>query len=167
VDGVSTTAFTNVDAVRTRGVTLAYQQANTWLSGLDVSGSATYADPRVIKDTVAQQANPSVNYAGKVYPGVPKWRATGVMTYHPSDKWALTLAARYSGHQAYTLENTESTTDLYGANSSFFVVDVRASWQVREGLRLALGVDNLNNEAYYAYHPMPQRTIHAELKASF
>ena len=30
-----------------------------------------------------------------------------------------------------------------------------------------IGVDNLNNETYYAYHPMPMRTLHAELQAKF
>ena len=43
----------------------------------------------------------------------------------------------------------------------------RATWSATKDIKLAIGVDNLNNETYYAYHPMPMRTLHAELQAKF
>ena len=98
---------------------------------------------------------------------MPDWRATWVGTYHPSDKWAWTLAARYSGDQANQLDNLDINRSTYTSNSSFLVLDTRVTWSATKEIKLAFGVDNLNNETYYAYHPMPMRTLHAELQAKF
>jgi iron complex outermembrane receptor protein len=32
---------------------------------------------------------------------------------------------------------------------------------------MALGIDNLNNEKYFLYHPFPQRTWVADVKFTF
>lgn len=155
------TTITNVDHVRTNGLTFAFQHTNVGIRGLDMNGSVTYARARTIKNSLAPTTE------GKVYPGVPDWRATWVGTYHPSDKWTWTLAARYSGYQAYQLDNLDINRNTYGANSSFMVLDTRVTWSATKDIKLAFGVDNLNNETYYAYHPMPMRTLHAELQAKF
>lgn len=162
IDGVpDITTITNVDHVRTNGLTLAFQNTDVGIKGLDMTGSLTYARARTIKNSLAPATE------GKVYPGVPDWRATWVGTYHPSDKWAWTLAARYSGNQAYQLDNLDINRNTYGSNSSYVVLDTRVTWSATKEIKLAFGVDNLNNETYYAYHPMPMRTIHVELQAKF
>jgi len=43
-------------------------------------------------------------------------------------------------------------------------VDVRARYQIDKHHSLAFGVDNLNNDKYWNFHPYPQRTFVAELK---
>lgn len=161
VSGTTVTAIENIDKVRTYGATLAYQQTDVGISGLDINGSVIYAHARTIKDI----ANPG--YEGKVFPGVPDWRATLVTTYHPNDRIAYTLAARYSGDQYKQLNNSDIYHDVYTANSPYFVVDARLTYKVDRHLRGAVGVDNLTDDHYYAYHPMPQRTYHAELKYDF
>jgi iron complex outermembrane receptor protein len=161
VDGVSVSAITNVDHVRTNGLTFAFQHTDVLIKGLDMNGSVTYARARTIKNSLVPATE------GKVYPGVPDWRATWVGTYRPSDKWAWTLAARYSGDQANQLDNLDVNRSTYTSNSSFLVLDTRVTWSATKDIKLALGVDNLNNETYYAYHPMPMRTVHAELQAKF
>lgn len=161
VDGSSVTAITNIDHVRTNGLTWALQQTDVGIKGLDMNASVTYARARIIKNSVAPATE------GKVYPGVPDWRATWVGTYRPSDKWAITLAARYSGDQANRTDNLDINRDTYTANSAYLVVDTRVTWSIDNHVKLALGVDNLNNKTYYAYHPMPMRTVHAELQARF
>jgi iron complex outermembrane receptor protein len=153
-------AATNIDHVLTQGATLAYQKVNAIIRGLDMTGSLTYAKSRIHANSV----DPSV--VGNVFPGVPDWRATVVGTYHASSRLSYTLAARYSGYQANQLNNKDVDQNVYGANSKFFVVDARVNWRIGENWRISAGIDNLNNEAYYAFHPMPQRTFHLELKAS-
>ncbi len=162
VDGApDITTITNVDHVRTNGLTFAFQHTDVGIKGLDMTGSVTYARARTIKNSLAPATE------GKGYPGVPDWRATWVGTYHPSDKWAWTLAARYSGNQAYQLDNLDINRNTYGSNSRYVVLDTRVTWSATKDIKLAIGVDNLNNETYYAYHPMPMRTLHAELQAKF
>ncbi len=161
VDSTTVTAYSNVDHVRTRGLTLAYQQRDAVVRGLDLTGSVTYARARTVSNATTPAAE------GKVYPGIPNWRATVVGTYHPTERSALTLAARYSGRQYNTLDNSDVNPDTYGANSRFLVVDARASVRLTDTVKAAFGVDNLFNRKYYAYHPMPNRTFHAELGVDF
>jgi len=49
--------------------------------------------------------------------------------------------------------------------SSFFVVDLRVRWQIDKQWSAAFGIDNANNDKYWNFHPYPQRTYVAELKA--
>ena len=44
---------------------------------------------------------------GKRVPYVPDWRARLGVTYRPNENWAFTVAARYSGKQYSTLDNTD------------------------------------------------------------
>lgn len=161
VNGVTMTAIQNIDRVRTRGITAAYQQKDVGVRGFDLTGSLTYANARTLENA----ANRS--YEGKVFPGVPDWRATVVGSYRPSDKVSYAVGARYSGYQAYAPDNSDINQGIYGANSRFLVVDARVTYKLEKNMSAAIGIDNLTNQAYYAYHPMPQRTVHAELKYTF
>jgi iron complex outermembrane receptor protein len=87
-----------------------------------------------------------------------------VATYHANESLSFTAAARYSGRQFNTLDNTDPNGFAYTGTSSFFVADLRARWQFAKDWSAALGVDNLNNKTYWAFHPYPQRTIVAELR---
>jgi iron complex outermembrane receptor protein len=48
--------------------------------------------------------------------------------------------------------------------SKYFTVDARALYKVDAQTTLAIGIDNLNNNRYWNFHPYPQRTLHAEIK---
>lgn len=160
VDGTTVTAYSNVDHVLTKGLTLAYQQAGV-LPGLDLTGSLTYAHATTLADAVTPAA------VGKVYPGIPNWRATLVGTFHPSERSTVSLAGRYAGRQYNSLDNSDVNPDTYGANSRFLVIDARATWKFSDSVKGAFGIDNLFNRKYYAYHPMPNRTLHAEVGVDF
>ena len=45
--------------------------------------------------------------------------------------------------------------------------NVRARWQINPQWVAAFGIDNLNNDKYWNFHPYPQRSYKAELKAHF
>ena len=164
-DGLFTQALTptvntvqNVDHLRTKGLELAYQANDVGLAGLDLMSSLTYADSKIVKN----DNNPAS--VGKWQPRVPRWRANFLSTYKADDKWTFTFGARYSGQQYGQLDNSDTNGETYTGVSSFFVTDVRVRHQVAKQWIASVGIDNLNNAKYWAFHPYPQRTLIADLK---
>jgi len=155
------TNIQNIGKIRSRGAEVAYQGQDIAWRGLDVSGSVTYVDSVVLKN---DQFPASV---GKKQVRVPDWRATAVATYHQNARLSYTLAARYSGRQYNTLDNTDSNPDTYGGTSRFFVVDAKVNYTLAKHATVSVGVNNLNNYRYYAYHPYPQRTVFATLRFDY
>ena len=49
-------------------------------------------------------------------------------------------------------------------SSRYFTTDLRLRYQVPWQWTAAFGVDNLNNDKYWNFHPYPQRTYVAELR---
>ena len=147
-----------MDHIRTKGLELAYQANDVVLAGLDLMSSLTYADPKIVKN----DKNPAS--VGKWQPRVPKWRANLLTTYKPDNKWTFTFGARYSGKQYGQLDNSDTNSETYTGVSSYFVTDVRVRYQVAKQWVASVGIDNLNNAKYWAFHPYPQRTVIAEMK---
>ncbi len=156
------TNIQNIDRIRTVGLELAYSAsdvATTWgLRGLDLSSSLTYADAKI----VANAQNPAS--VGKRAPRVPDWRASFVATYKPTESWSSTFGLRYSGTQYSQLDNSDTNGMTYQGVSSFLVADVRARYRIAKQWTASVGIDNLKNAKYWAFHPYTQRTFVAELK---
>ena len=148
----------NVGRIDTRGFELAYGATDVHWAGLDLNASLTWTDSRIERN---DNFPPSV---GKRQPRIPEWRATGVASYRVNDKLALTLAARYSGDQFSTLDNSDPNGFAYQGASKYFTVDLRVTYRLNAQWSVALGIDNLNNYQYWNFHPYPQRTFLAELK---
>ncbi|MGJ9417665.1 TonB-dependent receptor [Massilia sp. CMS3.1] len=148
----------NVGRIDTKGVELAYGASDVRWAGLDLNASLTWTDSRIERN-----ANFPVS-VGKRQPRIPEWRATGVASYRVSDKLALTLAARYSGDQFSTLDNSDPNGFAYQGASKYFTADLRATYRLNAQWSVAVGIDNLNNYRYWNFHPYPQRTFLAELK---
>ena len=83
---------------------------------------------------------------------------------HAGRHFRSIVAARYSGRQYRTLNNSDVNGDTFQGVTPFFTVDFRARCQLRKNLSAAFGVDNLNNDKYWNFHPYPQRSYSAELK---
>ncbi len=158
VPGTTTSRVQNVDKIRTLGLELAYSGQSVGMLGLDLGGSLTYADSKI----VANAANPAS--VGQWQPRVPRWRATAYATYQPDDRWAFTVAARYSGRQYSTLDNSDVNAFAYFGASKYFTVDLRARYKLTRQLSAAFGIDNANNYQYWNFHPYPQRTYTASLR---
>ena len=148
----------NVDRIRTNGVELAYQKEQVWWPGLALQGSLTYADSVI---TANRNLPASV---GKHQPRVPLWRATALASYQIAPAWSTSVGVRYSGRQFSALDNSDTNADTYMGVSDYLVVDVRLRYRIDQHVSAALGVDNLNNARYWAFHPYPQRTVLAELR---
>ena len=130
--------------------------------GLSLQGSLTHADSR----TVANSGFVAVpgDTIGKWQPRVPRWRATALAVWQATPQLSASLGARYSGPQFSTLDNSDPNGLAYQGASKYFTTDLRLRWQFDRQWQVAVGVDNLNNDQYWNFHPYPQRTWTAELK---
>ncbi len=152
----------NVGRIRTRGLELALSGTDVFLGGLDLSGSATYTDS-VIKENDGFVAAPG-DTIGKRQPNIPTWRATALASYRFDAALSTTLGVRYSGAQYRTLNNADVNGFTYQGVSKYITADLRVHYRVTRQWSAAIGIDNLNNYAYWNFHPYPQRSYSAELK---
>jgi iron complex outermembrane receptor protein len=152
------TRIQNVDAIRTHGIETAYRGSDVFVQGLDLGASATWTDSRITRDDRFPAA------VGHWQPRVPQWRASVVATWHASPKWTHTLGARWSGRQYSTLDNSDPNGFAYQGASRYITADWRTVYRVDAHWTVAAGIDNLNNQQYWNFHPYPQRTYSLELK---
>jgi iron complex outermembrane recepter protein len=166
-----TTVISNVDAIRMQGVELSADKDNVLIKRLQVFGSITYVDSRILSDPSWAGVNPltgaPTSVVGKRVPFVPDWRAKFGATYRPNDSWAYTVAARYSGKQYSTLDNTDIIPHVFGAFDNFFVVDAKVHYNATRNFSFDFGIDNLFNEQYFLFHPFPGRTFVVAGKYTF
>ena len=162
IPGSTTTSrVQNVDEVRTDGIELAYNGSGVFVRKLDLQGSLTYADSRIV-------SNPALPASeGKVQPRVPVWRATALASYRFDEQQSGSLGVRYSGQQYAQLDNSDVNGDAYTGASAYLVVDVRYRYRLAPRTVASLGVDNLTDRTYWNFHPYPQRTWVADLKHNF
>ena len=167
IGGTTPLSFvTNVDEIRNTGVELDAQKDNVLVHGLDFFGNVTYVNSEILSDP-SFASTTGTTADGKRVPNIPEWRATIGTTYHPDDRWALTAAMRYSGQQYSTLDNSDTTNGVFGAFDSFLVVDLHAQYKVNDHFFVDAGIDNVNNEKYFLFHPFPQRTYTASVRVQF
>lgn len=148
----------NVDRIETKGLELAYAAVDVGVRGLDLNASTTWTDSKIERNDKFPAS------VGKWQPRIPEWRATGQATWRANDRLAATLAARYSGRQYSTLDNSDPNGFAYQGASKYFTTDLRVTYKIDRQWSMAVGIDNLNNYQYWNFHPYPQRTYVAELK---
>lgn len=157
----SITNIQNVDKIRTNGLEIAYQASDVGIIGLDLAASVTYADSKIVRN------DKFVKSVGKWQPRVPNWRANFVASYRHNDQLSTTFAVRYSGRQYGTLDNSDINEFTYTGVSRFVVADLRVRYKIDQQWSAAIGIDNLNNKKYWAFHPYTQRSVVAELKFDY
>ncbi|MFZ6675650.1 TonB-dependent receptor [Undibacterium sp. Xuan67W] len=155
------TNIQNVDEIHTSGLEIAYQESDFFTRGLDVAASLTYADSTITKNDKFQAS------VGKWQPRVPQWRANIVVSYKPTEQLTTSLGVRYSGKQYSSLDNSDTNAFTYFGFSSFLVADVRVRYQIARQWSASIGIDNINNKKYWAFHPYTQRSVVGELKFDF
>jgi iron complex outermembrane receptor protein len=146
----------NIRRTRTSGAELVVEKRNL-LPRLDLSGSLTYADPKIMSDPVFPAAE------GKLIPQVPRRKATLVATWRPTDRLSLTGAARYSSRMFGTIDNSDGVGHTYQGFEGYFVADVRAMYALNPRWSIAAGVENLTDKRYFLFHAFPGRTFTVEL----
>ncbi|MDT9001401.1 TonB-dependent receptor [Paucibacter sp. APW11] len=152
----------NIGRIRTIGLELAYQSSDVLLKGLDLQGSLTYADSKILaNDGFVSTPGDTI---GKQQPRVPKWRASAMLSYALSPSLSASYGLRYSGNQWGTLNNSDPNGFAYQGFSKFFSTDLRVVWKAAKQWTVAAGIDNLNNYQFWNFHPYPQRSFNAELR---
>jgi len=154
------TNIQNVDEIFTKGLEVAFQSGGFLNDRLDLSAAVTYAHS-IIEENTNFPAS-----VGKWQPRVPDWRVNAAATYRFGQQWTLSLGGRYSGTQYNTLDNSDVNGYTYTGTSAFIVYDARARYE-SEKFTASLGLDNIGNEEYWAFHPYPRRTLMAELGVRF
>ena len=166
LNGILTNTWQNVGLIRNRGVELAGELKDVAFKGFDLAGSVTYVDSKIISNPGFQSSFGSYSQ-GMWAPYVPQWRGTLTATYRPDDKWSLFAGARWQGWMYSTLDNSDYIHGVYGSFDPFFVIDLKARVQFTDNAALEFGIDNVNDYKYFLFHPFPNRTFVASLKAKF
>jgi iron complex outermembrane receptor protein len=156
--GATVNTVQNVGRIRTNGLEVSAQADDVGVKGLDLTGSLTYADS-IITENAGFPAS-----EGKWQPRVPRWRATMLATWKANDHWTATLGGRYSGRQYGTLDNSDPNGEAYMGVSDYLVFDARVRYRFGRHWSAAVGVDNLGDRTYWAFHPYTQRTVVAEVR---
>ena len=151
----------NIDRVRTRGLELSASVNDAFVRGLDLSGNVTFARSVILENG----NNPAT--VGNRWVRVPRVRANLVVSYRPDANWLTSIAMRHAGRQYNQLDNSDINPDTYGGTSSYTVWDAKARYRITRQIEASIGVNNLLNRKYYAFHPYPGRSLIGELHASF
>ncbi len=162
-----TTTIGNVDAIRMQGVELSADKNNVAVRGLQLFGSVTWVDSRILSDPTFVSTIGGTTAVGKRVPNVPEWRAKAGVTYRPNDSWAYTIAARYTGKQYATLDNTDTFQHVYQAFDPFLVFDMKVHYVATKNFSFDFGIDNVFNAQYFLFHPFPGRTFVVAGKYTF
>ena len=128
------------------------------VKGLQLGGWITYLDAR----TRADAAFPAA--VGKNLPQLPHLRGAATATWTPTPALAVTVAGRYSGRSFGTIDDSDPHANTYMGFGAFFVMDVHARYRFTPHVSGEVGVDNLNDRAYFEYHPFTRRTVIGSLK---
>ncbi len=164
-DGTTLTGPQNVGRVLTRGAEFALQQREFLVPALALDFNASYTNA-VIKENAPILVNGGLtNTVGKQFPRIPHWQVKGILTWRATKALSLSAAARYSSYQYNTLENSDPYGG-YGGTDAFFVVDLKAAYRFGGHFTASLGVDNVTDDRYHVFHPMPARTWFAEINWS-
>jgi len=151
----------NVDRVAGNGIEIVGDKSDFLIKNLQISGWVTYVKASVDKDIVFPAA------VGKDIPQLPRLRGSVVLTYTPTPQLDLSVAARYSDASFGTIDNSDFNHNTFQGFDGFTVVDVHARYKIDQNWTASLGINNLNNERYFLFHPFTQRTVIADLKYSF
>lgn len=155
--GVAYTSNQNIDLVRQLGAEAIVEAKDAFINGLDVDVNLAYIDA-VIAENRALPAS-----VGNQFPRIPYWRANGSIRYALNDQWRASAGFRYNTEPKSNLEGTQ-VGDTFGYASEQFVLDTKLTWIPAEHREISFGIDNINNDSAWAFHPFPQRTFMIEAR---
>ena len=172
------TFISNVGEIDTYGVELSGEKSDALIKGLDLLGNLTWVDSRIEENAAADAAaaalgptatnpNAAVPSTGKHQPRLPTWRANAVVTYRANENFSATVNVRYSSGQFGQLNNTDTNGFAYTGLTSYLVADVMAKYRITKQWTAIAGINNVNNDKYWIFHPFPQRTYFAQLRFNY
>ncbi len=157
--GVKRTSFVNIERVRQTGVELIVETYGWLLNGLNLDFNIAYIDDTILRNSILPVSE------GHQFPRIPYWRINSQARYDLAQDWRLSGGVRYASRPNTNLEGTQRG-DTFGYASEQLIADMRVSWQANTTTELSFGIDNINNDKAWAFHPFNQRTYLLELKWS-
>lgn len=148
-------SYQNIDRTVSTGLSISGQWQEIGQTPLSLSANLAYTRPKIEQNTHVP------NSEGKDLPRIPRWRGNLTTSYALHPLWQVSSALRYSSDPYDTLENTDGGLQGYGYTDEFLVWDAKLSFHQGQW-SLAAGINNINDEIYYAYHPYPGRTFFME-----
>lgn len=156
-NGIVTTSFKNIDKVRQYGAELIVEATDVLIPGLDVDVNLAWIDARTVRNDALPVSE------GERFPRIPEWRVNGNIRYAISDTVKASVGLRYASRPNTDLAGTQRG-DTYGYTSELLIIDLRLTWDITGHVQASIGIDNVNNDKAWVFHPYPQRTGVVELK---
>ena len=177
-NGTTSSFNSNIGQTDTYGLELAGNANDVFINKLNFYASGTWADSHITQNAASDAAaaasansaaNPYVTLpsTGMLTPKIPIWRSTFTISYSPLKDLTTSVSGRYSSAVYSQLNNSDHTTNTYTGISSYFVVDTKVNYAITKQWSINAGIDNINNQNYWIYHPFPQRTYVAQLKFNY
>ena len=174
-NGAVATQNYNVGQTDTYGLEFSGEAKDVLIDTLNLYGSATWTDARITDNSAADRAiamqalsasNPGQNWptTGAMLPRIPTYRATWTVSYQPVKNLTTSVSGRYMKATFSQPNNSDINHATYIGNSDMFVVDLKANYKFDQHWSLNAGIDNVNNQLYWVYHPFPMRTYVAQIK---
>ena len=155
--GSTVTTIQNVGRMRTRGLELSGQWRRM--------RTARALRQRHLRSFAHRRERQLSGQRRPVAAARARWRATALASWRPRDRLSATFGARYSGQQYSQLDNSDPHGAAYTGTSHYLVYDTRLRMNFGRWTA-SLGIDNLGNERYWAFHPYSRRTYNAEIAAN-
>lgn len=155
-DGTSFSGTENIGRIRTRGGEVAYDRKKFLIDSIDASVSVSYTSAKILENAGLPSS------VGRQVPRIPYWQTRASLTWRARSWLAFYGQLRTSSHQFNTLDNSDPFGG-YGGADKYTVVDLKATATLRKNVSTSIGCDNVGDERYHVYHPMPERTFFAEI----
>ncbi|MCR9091378.1 TonB-dependent receptor [Algiphilus sp.] len=157
-EAVQQSLTTNIGEVRTDGIEVWIGLREFGLNGVSLDANVALLDAEITDNPLSPEL------VGNRFPRVPDVRANAVLRYQPNSDWDVAIGWRYQDTPDRNIENTaNSVCQTFFCVSRFSIVDLKLTRRF-EAVALSVGVDNLNDERAFVFHPYPGRTFVAELR---
>ncbi len=160
-DNGSVTTSLPTDEVTTKGAEFTFSHNNIADTGLRIRYNLSYIRAEITENIL----NPEV--IGNEFPRIPRWRSNVIFGYDINEKVDVNLSARFASNSFSRLDNLDTAENVFGAQDEYLFVGVKANWQINKSTRISAGIENINNEEAYVFHPWPSRTFYLEAKYVF
>jgi iron complex outermembrane receptor protein len=175
---VQSTFISNVGEIDTYGVEVSGEKTDAVIKGLDILGNLTWVDSRIEDNRATDAAaaalgptaanpNAAIPSTGKHQPRLPTWRVNAVVTYRANENFSASVNVRYSSGQFGQLNNTDTNGFAYTGLTSYLVADLVARYKITKQVTAIGGINNVNNDKYWIFHPFPQRTYFVQLRFNY
>ncbi len=151
---------TKVERGLPTGRGLVWAARDVAIKGLDLGGSATWVDSKIMENSLAPTT------VGNYWLRIPQQRYVLQASYRPNAEWTYGANYRLAGRNYNTPTNTDSNPDTFGGISRVNQLDVRADWKFAKGWNWAFGIDNVTASQAWQAHSLPQRSLQTELRWS-